>query len=184
VVERETRGKPGQGNTSEQNNRTKNLDASEAERDPFYAEFWDRLIEASTILPYEQGGETIRWPLRIINKFEIAIADWRSRHPLDPPELARRKKIGEKLEPYSQSIQRIKVGYQIAAYQYTREQPKGMFDRATPPYLKDTLKSERDTFGAPDKITLTKQEAEIVDRLCKVPSMRIPVKMISHSGRR
>jgi hypothetical protein len=81
-------------------------------------------METSSAVP--QGFGVVSWPVRMLEDFQIRIADWRaSKYYPDDPLSKSTKTIGETLEPWYDSLQRIKTAYQIIGYEYLRTQPKG-----------------------------------------------------------
>ena len=122
-------------------------------------------------MPYG-GGNPVLWPVDLIYKAKIAHADWVGRHPDDPPAAKKSAAIGEKLRPAMPSLFNVEVAYEITAYEYAMNQPKGFLGGEVKGSLKNFLQFHQDDVDAgtaPDIVRLSNEEAEIVRRLCETP---------------
>src|SRR3982750_4613749 len=108
------------------------------EQDPFLNDFWHKFIETASVIP--QGYDTVTWPIHMIDELKIRIADTRASrlYPEAPPP--RHNLVGEKLEPYHESFERIQTAFRIVGYNYVKDQPKGVFSW----HVASTLRNQLD----------------------------------------
>ena len=127
-------------------------------------------MESASVIP--QGFGIVSWPVRMLEDFQIRIADWRaSKHYPDDPPPKLTQAIGEKLDPWYDSLERIKTAYRIIGYDYLRTQPKvsGWESAST---MRNALEDKQFDEGE-DVIKLNDTEANILQRICKTPKFKL-----------
>src|SRR4051812_391516 len=78
------------------------------EQNHFYAAFWDRVVEESSI---SRGGEDPAfWPAHILGDFIVQITD--RAHNKDP----RRAEFARQIAPLEGSLRNVRAAYEILAY--------------------------------------------------------------------
>ena len=131
--------------------------STQVEQNPFYAAFWDKVVEQSSIVP--SGEDPAFWPRSVFEKFEFDIA---SRDYLKDKA---RHELATKLMPIEDSIRRVRTAYEIAAYASIQQQPRKDM-------IAHELQRDRE-YGGRESVELTDAEQAIVRRLCETPRYAI-----------
>lgn len=124
-----------------------------AETDGFYADFWEKLIEKSTISP--SGEDPAFWPINMLSDFNYLVLN--RAYTTD----ARRATLADRLAPIHGSIRNVTVAYAIAAYpQFKNGDRRDL--------IRDMLEADSQLFNR-DAVALNSTELEVVQALCVTP---------------
>jgi hypothetical protein len=127
------------------------------EQNPFYAAFWDKIVEQSSVSP--SGEDPAFWPRSVFEKFEFDIAN------RDYLKDKTRHEFVTKLLPIEDSINRIRTAYEITAYASIQQRPRREL-------IESELQRDREYRGR-ESVELTDAEQKIVQRLCETPRYAI-----------